>query len=753
LFSHHTKLKLLKHRSFLLPFAFLGAVALVCTQIPLLNYLGFEFALLMSAVAGFCCGVYCISVWKREPPQSTSEYWNVVRNTLMGSCLLASFPFVLLSLNALFVKNCSYLQGVRLYTLYVLPSVVLCAALGLISCLVARKRRKSVFVVLFLSILAHVAVVTLARPQIFAFNPIVGYFPGFTYDDTYDGELRLLIYRIGTLALAGLLLAAGALLHRRRLRKVIPLPEEGQKVSSVAIIIFCCVVCAGLYSVSDTVGFSSSEKFITDQLGGSIQTRHFKIVYPRKLLKADQARRLAILHEYLFDRLRTDLEVNPRRPITTMIYASAEQKQRFVGAARTNFTKPWLRQIHMNLEDVEGMLKHELVHVMLAEQGLPFLQIAPNSGLIEGAAVAAERVEYNELLHDLSGQIVALGIRPNIEEMFSLSGFFRSYPGVSYALAGSFCRYLIDRYGISRFKAVYKTGQFEAWYRKDLKALVADWKRVIEESRPTPEQLLKAAYLFKRSPIFAKECARVIANANAATRRLMQKREYDEALASAERSLSLSKSTEAISQKVSVLFRLKRYQEVIEFAKEQFSDSAAIPSLLPIRLVLGDSHYAIGNHDQAAAQYEQVLKVNLNNSWNEAAAIRLQLVSSAELRTVLRPYIVGELSDSARLALLEGFKGTTNSTRLVQYLTAREYYIKEDYDRAIRELRSLIPMESSMLEYIRNRRLARSLFNKEEYESAKIFYWRALNDAPNKAHVLELEELVQKCEWIVQRMR
>jgi tetratricopeptide (TPR) repeat protein len=746
-------LKLLTNKSFLLPLTFLGAVALVCTQIPLLNYLGFEFALLMSVIAGFCCGLYCISLWKKEPPSSSSEYWNFVRKTLFDSFLLASLPFVLLSVNALFVKNCSYLQGVRLYALYVLPAVILSVALGLIACIVARKRRISVFVVVFLSILVHVVVVTLARPQIFAFNPIVGYFPGFTYDETIEGELRLFVYRVGTFAVSVLLLAAGDLLYRRKLRKEMHLPEDGRKVPAVAIIILCGAVCTGLYSVSDTVGFSSSEKFITDQLGGIIRTRHFRIVYPNKLLNDDQVRRLAILHEYLFDRLRTDLEVNPREPITTMIYASAAQKQRFIGAARTNFTKPWLRQVHLNLEDVEGMLKHELVHVMLAEQGLPFLQIAPNSGLIEGSAVAAERIEYDEMLHDLSGQIVALGIRSNIEEMFSFSGFFRSYPGVSYALAGSFCRYLIDRYGISKFKAVYKTGKFETWYRKDLKTLVSDWKSVIEETHPTREQLLKAAYLFKRPPIFARECARVIANANAATRGLMEQGAYDKALASAERSLSLTKSTEAISQKVNVLFRLKRYNEAIMFAEQQLSDSAALQSLLTIRLVLGDSYYAIGNNEKATRQYGEVLKVNLNNSWNEASAIRLQLVSSAELSNLLRPYVLGGLSDSARLALLENFKGSPNSGRLVQYLLGREYYAKGDYDRTVQILRSLAPMESSTLEYNRNRRLARSLFNKEEYESAKVFYWQALNDAPNEAHAVELEELLQKCEWIAQRMR
>ncbi len=745
--------RIINRKSFLLASGVLFVVSIFCTQIPLLNYLGYEFSFLIALTAGFSCGLYAVVEWKNAPPQSDLQYWSHVRTVLAGSLLVIVAPLLVISANAFFVKNCSFTQGFRLYVLYVVPAIVFCVSLGILSSVVARKYSKTLFAIMYIAVLAHIPYVTLAKPQIFAFNPIAGYFPGFTYDESLAGEVRLMIYRIGTLAVSALVLTLTVIIWKYLKTNFIQTDSQIYSLRYTAVITFCLVVSVGVYRLSDTLGLSSSETYIAGQLGGVRNTTHFRIIYPVKSVSENKLRQIVILHEYLFDLLCQEWRVNPRKRITVFIYNSPEQKERLVGAANTDFTKPWLRQVNINLGDINSALKHELVHALLAEQGIPLLQVAPNSGLIEGSAVSSERFEYDESLHHLAAEIFALGLNPNVAEMFSVSGFFKSYPGISYVLAGSFCRYLIDRYGVERFKELYRTGGFESLYRKNATTLVKEWRDLISSISITHRDLLKSAYLFKRSPLFGKECARVIANLNANTRDLINRREYSGALASAEWSISLSRSTDAVFQKCIALFRLGRYGEAVDFTQQELADSSVKSSLLPLHLTLGDAYWGLNRFEQAKSEYAEMLADSLSVSMNEAAACRIQIFSNTTVRNAMQPYFLQEKDDSARIAFLEHLTETPSTDIIARYLLGKEYSAKEDDSRVIEELQVLSPMDSPILEYLRNLRIARALYNIGSYEQAKLYSWRALNNAANDAQLYQLGDFLQRCTWIREHQR
>jgi len=740
-------------KSFLILAIALCVEALVCTQIPLLNYLGFEFSFLNALVAGFLCGLFAISQWKNLKPSTDHEYWNYVQSTLGASLVAILVPLLVISTNAAFVKNCSFTLGFRLYILYVVPSVVFCVSLATVSSVAAHKYKRFLFTFLCLCILGHILYVTLTRPQIFAFNPIAGYFPGFTYDETLGGEVRLLVYRVSTIAASAVMFTLAVVMLKFFASSFERSQSIKRSLHYVAALVVSFAVCIGLYRMSDELGLSSSAGFITKQLGGVRYTQHFKIIYPQKSVTATRLRRIILLHEYLYDQLSEEWHVSPRRPITVFIYGSAGQKEKLIGAAATDFTKPWLRQVNINLEDLGGALKHELVHVMLAEEGLPFLGIAPNAGLIEGAAVATQRFEYDESLHQLAAQILALGIQPDVAKMFSVSGFFQSYPGVSYVLAGSFCRYLIDRYGVGRFKELYGTGHYRPEYRKDLDSLVADWKSMLRSIPLSQQELAKAAYLFKRQPIYGRECVRVIANLNADTRKLIGQKKYEAALASAEWSLSLTRSVDAVFQKSFALLRLGHYEQSVDFVEHELADTSVRASLLPLRITLGDAYWALDNFKEATRQFSLVLDDSLNTSINEAMAIRLEILSRAASRTEFKPFFLSDLNDSASVAFLEKLKDNPALDPLARYLLGREYAVEGKDNQVVRELRDLAPLESSILEYLRNSRIASAMYDLGDYERAKLYSWRALNHVSNDAQLYQLEDFLLRCTWIQDHLR
>ena len=725
----------------------LAAVSLALTQVPLFNYLGYEFSALIALLWSLEAGLLTISLWNKSADDQRARPVSFLIQSAFLCLVPLLIPLLISTINASIVKNCSFIQGAVLFFLIVLPAAVFAQALAFLITVSFRQWKKSLFVSAWVLILLHIAYVTLARPQIFAFNPILGFFSGFSYDETLDAVGRLVIYRAGTLAFAlFLVLAACSIQDRRRANPAGTSVRSATIKELVAIALLLAV--GTLYVFSNRLGLSSSESFIDRELGGRTETEHFIITYPDSMLKGIRLEQIARLHEFTYDQLIRTLRVRPEKKIHTFLYASPEQKGRLIGASGTNFAKPWLSELHINLADVQGTLKHELVHVLAAEFGFPLLRIGVNSGLIEGLAVAAERMEYEEPVNRLAGMALASGTTPDVGSLFSLSGFIKAPAGVSYIMAGSFCSFLIDRYGMRRFKLLYRTGEFDLLYEKSLAVLLQEWRRSLTGFRYTDGDLAKAEYFFKRRSIFGKECARVIANLNKGTRDLLTQRKYEEALASANVSLGHTVSTDAVFQKSAALLRLGRFREAIAFDENALRDSLTASSFLTLRLSLGDALWGVDSLESAIGVYSELLRSHLSLSWDETLALRVEILLRPEVARELSPYFLRSLEDSARVRLLENCAAKHPDEQIPKFLLAREKASDELFEDGIRLLADMSPWSSPILEHARQRRLGQWSFLVGKYEKAKIYYWQSLNHLYRDTQGVEIEEKIKLCDWM-----
>lgn len=737
----------LSYRSHGVALLVLLAISLGSTQLPLFNYLGYEFSALVALVWSLVAGLLTISLWnKRTGPENQGMPAFVGRS--LALCLAALLiPLVVITINAVFVKNCSFLQGSVLFFLVTIPAVIFAHALSLTIAVAFSRWRKTAFVLAWSVVLLHILFVTFTKPQIFAFNPILGYFPGLTYDETLDVTDRLLLYRTGTLAVCALLIFAAMALHRRRTSDDLQ-PAAHSSTALRAFMLALLIAVAALFYFSDGLGLSSSESYIQQTLGGRAETEHFIISYPDTLLKGPRLEQMVQLHEFYFNQLARTLRVRPTRKIHSYLYASQDQKGRLIGALGTNIAKPWLWQLHLNMNDIDGSLRHELVHVLAAEFGFPLLRIGVNSGLIEGLATAVERVEYEEPIHRLAAMVYAAGVAPDVQGLFSLSGFMKAPAGVGYTLAGSFCRYLIDRYGMYRFKMVYRTGEFSLLYGKSLPMLLQDWRRSLDRFHFNGGEREKAEYLFKRRSIFGKECARVIANLNKETRTLLSQRRYEEALASANGSLRLTMSAEAVYQKTTALVRLGKYPEAIALAENQLRDTLAPSSFLTLRSLLGDALWGVDSIESAVKVHAELLRTHLSLSWDESVSLRLDILVKQDLASAIKPYFLSSLEDSARLTLLERIVREQPKEAAPKFLLARERIAKEQFEDAVRLLEEIPPLSSPILELSRQRRLGQLSLALGRYERAKIYFWQSLNHLYRETQALEIEEKLRFCDWM-----
>src|SRR5271169_4932266 len=99
-----------------------GSIALLCTRIPLLNYLGYEFSALFALLAGCVSGLLTIrpvrTVFPGEgdvpDPRASASAVGV---SVAANLLLLAVPLVIISGNALFVRNCSLAEGLAFFML------------------------------------------------------------------------------------------------------------------------------------------------------------------------------------------------------------------------------------------------------------------------------------------------------------------------------------------------------------------------------------------------------------------------------------------------------------------------------------------------------------------------------------------------------------------------------------------------------------------------------------------------------------
>ena len=131
------------------------------------------------------------------------------------------------------------------------------------------------------------------------------------------------------------------------------------------------------------------------------------------------------------------------------------------------------------VRDKRGALLHEIVHIY-----------APNRNrfLAEGLAVyLQDKMGDNPAFPNFGKDLHALA-RQSFAEVSSLKMLndVRKRPlssvmaqPTAYILAGSFVGFLIQEYGLPRFKSLYETGTYDEVYRKSLSTLEKEWRMKI----------------------------------------------------------------------------------------------------------------------------------------------------------------------------------------------------------------------------------------------------------------------------------
>jgi hypothetical protein len=358
----------------------------------------------------------------------------------------------------------------------------------------------------------------LAEPPVHSYNAILGFFPGNLYDENIRIGAALAWSRLEDAAWAAALVALVAwrldvARHRLAWRGL------GARPAGLAVTGALFAGAAGLHAAAPAHGYAIDAADLDRVLAGRIETAHFVIHYAHTAEIDDEIALIARDHELRYAQVAGLLGAAPPGKLTSYYFADRDQKARWFGARDVEMAKPWRHEIYLDHRPFpHPSLRHEIAHAVASAFGDPLFGTAVqhgvfvSPGLVEGLAVAADWPgSERQTPHEAVRLIAELGELPSIARLLSLE-FFSVSSARGYTIAGSFLRFLLDRDGPAKLRAIYRSGgDFAAAYGVPLARLEADWRRMIA-ALPLPAGAVEAAReRFRGTSVFARPCPHVIA--------------------------------------------------------------------------------------------------------------------------------------------------------------------------------------------------------------------------------------------------
>ena len=648
-----------------------GGASLV--KLPLFGLPGYELGEAMAVGVGLLGGLLGIAAAYQErrliqgvdprPRRAirSDEAFNSVWMPFAAAALLnlAALipPFAAATFFAVTSTRCNPFAQVAFYPVLAIPSALVASATGVMCGLAFRR----VFAAgaLYMLLLVGSALATgwplIYGPQIHAFNHFAGYFPGPLYDEALEVRPALLWFRLESIlvALCAVSLSAFLLDMKDGLLKT-PRARPG--------VLLCLLILAAAVAATETraeaLGFRTSERFLVEKLGGLRETEHFRIIYPRGKTK-EQLDRLSRDAEFRYAQVHAFLGGAPDAPIRLYLYRSPEEKLALVGAAHTQFAKPWRLEVHLNDAPFPNpALKHELAHAMAAPFGSGLFRVTsrhgvwPVMGIVEGLAVAADDAIDELSLHEWAAAMRQHKLAPDVTSLFRFDSFYSSPAPRAYVLAGSFLRYLADTHGSEKLRQLYAHGDFQSTYQRSLDGLAADWGAFLDKIPLDAAAVNQAFARFRRGSIFSRPCAREVASLQSEAAEFL-KSDPSEALARYQRCAQIQPDEPSFrAGEAKSLELLGQTGEALEVLLKLGAQVKGEPALeAEVAMAVADLEWRRGRVDPAEQHLKKVIELRPSALMERAARIKL-----AVLRSKAGPAVWTYLSDQPEELRLLGLK-------------------------------------------------------------------------------------------------
>lgn len=755
-------------------------LSLVLSTVPLFNLLAFEFCAVITLFIAFASAHVAMTefhVMKQNSDQLAGSPHNLIlrclSRALISNGILLLIPLFIILANAIRIKNCNFIEGFLFYLILPAFSCFTVTAAGIFFNVWIQRRWLAYLTYLIFLIVSCVPTITnlIFHPPVFAFHPILGYFPGPIYDFVISITPTLLISRTETILWGFAFLTISvftceinrttALIPKLRWRGVIKSSSNFSllRVTTLSLMVLAII---GIELSSGKLGIRPSRQDVAETLGSYRETDHFELFYARDL--EDEIDLFADDCEFRYAQLSEYLQTENSQKVRVYLYATPEQKKQLIGAGNTFVEDPFGYGFHVHsLEFPHPVLKHELAHVLTADWS-PW-KVSLNVGMHEGVAVAADWEEDKLTVHQWAKAMQELNVAPPLSSVMSL-GFWKHAGSRSYLMAGSFIRFLIDKYGIEKCKRAFPTGNLSKIYGKELQDLEGNWRLYLKnEISLRDDELNYATQRLRRGGIFEQVCAHEMASLRNDAWAAYYRQDYTTAIESFQKMLSYEPENKRNERGLMYsTYHAGDYTSAISIAKQiianknsQFRGEAA--------QMLGDIYWLQGEIEDALKTYKHASTLATRESTKIKVLKRVAALSedvSSESRNLLSRVLIHNNSlnptyNGTKVMLLLRIIRFEPNSWLPYYLAGKLLHQEKEWEFSAQYLHHALDLgsgkaKSIMPDLIRIeslRLLGLNAFRKKDYTIAeKIYSEIAAEKSLSLGDMHAAQVWVDRCQWV-----
>lgn len=606
--------------------------SILLINLPLTEYFSFEYALLIGLSTSLLLSVYGVRIFKNE---GLVDYKVFSIKTFIFASVLFLLPIIIAVINSLLKGNCPFFDGIPFYLTIVIPAIFIGRGMSVLAICGYRKHPLIILIIITFIILSIPFAEIVFNPQVYFYNPLIAYFPGNIYDESITVTIRFLIYRI-----LNLLFFESIVFFFFQSR-------FNEKKKGIRTITYSLLLSGIFIILSPFTGFSTTQTVLKDKLQRVENTKHFCFHYSGSMSEGelDYLKKSA---EYYYEELKEYYKTEPKKKINAFIFNNGTDKKEIFGAGNADVAKPWLEQIYLSKESMHQTLKHEISHVFTAEFGKYIFKVADmfNPAMIEGIASASDDFYDDYELHYLVRTGYKNGFEINIKKIFTGLNFFGYSSTSSYLSSGSFVKYLVDKYGIDKFKKLYSDIDYNRYYDKNLSELNDEYISYLMKDSVIGTKT-RAKYYYGRTGLMQKVCPRYLSNKTDEVYDDISKHEYIKAK-SLISDLEKNNRSWLLTYGKSICFeKLGQYEDGTKYLREKIKDFSGTAYESIINLRRADLLILNNETDIATQIYKNLINTKPAHRLYFPVFLRIMLMNDISL---LRNYIRGE--DSEKLSIL-----------------------------------------------------------------------------------------------------
>lgn len=630
--------------------------------LPLTNVLHYEFSAINGIIQSLFGGLISIYFINKNSLKKEIQF-NVFKSNFRFLFLFTFSQFLLALIFNVFAQICPLSEGLLFYFVITIPSFFIGIIIGIFAFSISGRYSILIFISIWLLVLLAPISELYSNPQLYFYNPFIGFSPGTIYDEDITITFPLILYRIMNIIF---FLFVFYLVIDKRLYKI-----EFHKTIRVLVIVISVL---SFSLLKPSLGFSTDLSRMQKELKNIIETDHFLIFYSEDFTKS-QKDDLILNHEYAYEVLKNELKDEPDTKIFSFLFKDGAQKGELFGSKNADVAKPWLNQIYLNYSNYSATLQHEIAHLFSANYGITIFKIADNFNpvLIEGFATSLANNYDDNDIHFMAGLAYNSGYNISISSLFTGFNFFGQTSSISYIYAGSFIKYLSEFYGISKTKELYGNLDFESILNKKIEELETEYYEFLLSKNFIYNKNTADLY-FGRKPIFKRFCARFVANEIKKGFEYYNSEKFFEAEQVFSDIYNVSDSYQSLAGKSNSLIKLNRINDALNFINNEIKKFEGTSYFFNLEILLGDLFVRNKEFNKADSIYSVLMEQNPKPVYKNLAFFRKILLHEND--SLLVKYLEAEPDN--KLTIIKEILLETNDPQIVPfYLNLSE---KENYN-------------------------------------------------------------------------